>query len=323
MAKSDSGRTKRDVAPMHPSDYFKHKYDVRGGYCFFVMPFAKEFNDVYSTIRSALQQEELAVECHRADEIVGGGEVMADVLRNLAEAELIIVDLTGDNPNVFYELGIAHTLRCKEAVVLIRQTTADVSLERKIPFDVQHYRRIPYQPGPDGLLELGNKLAEMVRNDILPTRFTFDLGEGESSQPVEISGEDGRSSYSFQICDVHLTRDRAARFRLDVHQHESEAPIRIFRPRPCGADEQSRSRHLSQRDRPTLVADSPPTQPEGHFRGASPTTGRKDQNTQDPVCTEIARGKIWRRGLLRLSPRAASGLSSAPNQMPNRGCCVF
>jgi hypothetical protein len=227
MAKSDSGRTKRDVAPMHPSDYFKHKYDVRGGYCFFVMPFAKEFNDVYSTIRSALQQEELAVECHRADEIVGGGEVMADVLRNLAEAELIIVDLTGDNPNVFYELGIAHTLRCKEAVVLIRQTTADVSLERKIPFDVQHYRRIPYQPGPDGLLELGNKLAEMVRNDILPTRFTFDLGEGESSQPVEISGEDGRSSYSFQICDVHLTRDRAARFRLDVHQHESEAPIRI------------------------------------------------------------------------------------------------
>ena len=217
---------------MHPSDYFEHKYDVRGGHCFFVMPFAKEFDDVYSTISSALEQEELRVECHRADEIVGGGEVMTDVLRNLAEAELIIADLTGDNPNVFYELGIAHTVRCKEAVLLIRQTGSDVSRDRKIPFDVQHYRRIEYQPGPDGLLELGNKLAEMVRNDILPTRFTFDLREGESSPPVEISGEDGRSSYSFQICDVHLTHDRAAKFRLDVHQHESGAAMRVADPVP-------------------------------------------------------------------------------------------
>ena len=85
---------------------------------------------------------------------------MMDVVRNLAEAELVIVDLSGKNANVFYELGIAHTVRCAESVLLITPTMKDV------PFDVQSYRCIEYTLGPDGLRQLQDKLVQFVRTEI-------------------------------------------------------------------------------------------------------------------------------------------------------------
>jgi hypothetical protein len=124
---------------MHPSDFFEHALTVKGGQCFVVMPFARKFDEVYTAIKSALEVPELDFICHRADKVVRGGEVMTDVLHDLAEAELVIVDLTGKNANVFYELGIAHTVRCAESVLLITQSM------KHVPFDVQHYRCIEFK----------------------------------------------------------------------------------------------------------------------------------------------------------------------------------
>ena len=203
---------------MHPSDFFEDAPAVKGGQCFVVMPFARKFDEVYTAIKSALEVEELGIICHRADKVVRGGEVMKDVLHDLAEAELVIVDLTGKNANVFYELGIAHTVRCAESVLLITQTM------KHVPFDVQHYRCIKYTLGDDGLMELRNKLAQMVKTEILPTRFVFRLAAGQVGDSYDkIPGEDRRFLYSFKICDVMLARD-SAQFRLDVYQHQGNLP---------------------------------------------------------------------------------------------------
>jgi hypothetical protein len=206
---------------MHPKDFFEKPPAVKGGHCFVVMPFASEFDKVYSAIKAALQVEGLDVIPHRADEVVGGGPVMMDVVRNLAEAELVIVDLTGKNANVFYELGIAHTVRCAESVLLITQTMKDV------PFDVQSYRCIEYKLGPDGLSQLQGKLVQFVKEEILPTRFAFKLAKGQTFESENVLGED-RSLYSFTICDVMLARD-AATFRLDVfRQHLNPPAERVY-----------------------------------------------------------------------------------------------
>jgi hypothetical protein len=201
---------------MHPMDFFENAPAVKGGHCFVVMPFAGELDKVYSAIQAALQVEGLDVIAHRADEVVGGGPVMMDVVRNLAVAELVIVDLTGKNANVFYELGIAHTVRCAESVLLITQTMKDV------PFDVQSYRCIEYALGADGLSQLQDKLVQFVKTEILPTRFLFRLAEGQSCASEKVLGED-RSLYSFAICDVMLARD-SAQFRLDVFRHHLSSP---------------------------------------------------------------------------------------------------
>ncbi len=51
-------------------------------------------------------------------------------------SKILVAELTGRNPNVFYELGLAHALQ--QPVVLVS------SNEKDVPFDVQHIRVIYY-----------------------------------------------------------------------------------------------------------------------------------------------------------------------------------
>ena len=187
------------------------------------MPFASEFDEVYANIQLAFKpnddnrEDDVQLVCTRADELVRGGTVMTDILKGIAEAELIIVELTGRNPNVFYELGIAHTTRDEESVVLITQSMDDV------PFDVKSYRCVEYSPTPAGFSELRKKLADMVRSEILPTRMVFRLKEGQTGESGKIQGND-RQFYSFSICDVMLGMDGSSQFRLEVYRHQLGQP---------------------------------------------------------------------------------------------------
>jgi hypothetical protein len=201
---------------MHPSDFFENAPAVKGAHCFVVMPFKASFSDeVYVEIGSALK--DLGITCHRADEDIHGGVVMTDVLRGLAEAELVIAELTGNNPNVLYELGIAHAVRCETSVLLITQ---DIE---KVPFDLKHYRLLSYELGAPGFSELRKRLTEMVTNEILPWRFVYRWSEDKSGKTSEkYLGED-RKLYSFKICDV-MSAQGAAEFRLVVVRHKAGLP---------------------------------------------------------------------------------------------------
>ncbi len=71
------------------------------------MPFAAEFQQIYSSfIVGALQ--EAGYEVSRADDIVSQQNILQDVVQSTIESDLVVADLTGANPNVYYELGIAH-----------------------------------------------------------------------------------------------------------------------------------------------------------------------------------------------------------------------
>ena len=89
----------------------------------------------------------------RADDLYGQS-IMEDVWQSIVKAAIIICDTTGRNPNVFYELGIAHTLGKK--VILLTQDIND------IPFDLQSYRHINYETTLSG----GNKLKTAIKKHI-------------------------------------------------------------------------------------------------------------------------------------------------------------
>jgi len=102
---------------------------------FILMPFDPEFDKIFSDlIKPAL--EEVGYDVKRADSIVNQQNILKDVVRGIAEADLVVVDLTSINPNVFYELGIAHTMQ--KPTVLLTQSVEDV------PFDLKSYRVIQY-----------------------------------------------------------------------------------------------------------------------------------------------------------------------------------
>src|SRR5436305_7965208 len=84
---------------------------------FVIMPFASEFDEVYRLfISDALNAAGYKV--LRADNLLSHRSILQDIIGAIASSNLIIADLTGANPNVFYELGIAHAL-CKPVIILI------------------------------------------------------------------------------------------------------------------------------------------------------------------------------------------------------------
>ena len=123
------------------------------GHIAVMMPFEESFDPVYEAIKSACASQRF--ETLRVDEIYGSTRIMDDVFSTIAQSRLVICDLTGRNPNVLYETGIAHALN--REVIMVVQNNQDV------PFDLGQRRYIPYLPNNEGLQELKEKLVAFIR----------------------------------------------------------------------------------------------------------------------------------------------------------------
>ena len=118
-----------------------------------------DFNRVYADlIRPALESRGLEV--FRADEELRAGNIRTDMFQELLLADLVVVDLSIDNPNVWYELGVRHALKPRGVIQI--QGKRD-----HLPFDVYVDRAVRYHikdgaPDPDELAADRNKLGEFA-----------------------------------------------------------------------------------------------------------------------------------------------------------------
>lgn len=119
--------------------------------CFMVMPFRRELDPVYKIVGQVLKEEGWTVV--RADEIVRPRRITDAIMQAILMSDLVVADLTGSNPNVFYEVGVAHAIGCD--VIMLTQ-------ERRIPFDVAIEETIFYRCNERGLRELDKKLRRKV-----------------------------------------------------------------------------------------------------------------------------------------------------------------
>jgi len=119
------------------------------------MPFALPHGDYYSKIyKPAI--EKAGLKPVRADaEIFGTGKIIDQIWSGINAAK-VLVELTTRNPNVFYELGLAHAL--EKPVVPVSLNEAD------IPFDLKHIRVIYYDMTDPFW---GSKLLDKVAENIL------------------------------------------------------------------------------------------------------------------------------------------------------------
>lgn len=118
-----------------------------------MMPFAANFAGVYTAIQGVAA--ELGMTCQRADDIWIHTHIIQDVVSLISKAKVVICDLSGRNPNVFYEAGIAHAIGAE--VILISQHQTDV------PFDLQHIRYINYLPNAEGIVALAANLKRRLQ----------------------------------------------------------------------------------------------------------------------------------------------------------------
>ena len=124
--------------------------------CFVLMSFSPPVGDYYQQIyEPAIRKAGLRPVRADAD-IFGTGKIIDQIWDGINAAKVLVAELTGRNPNVFYELGLAHAL--DKPVVLISSNEDDV------PFDLKHIRVIYYNVSDPFW---GQKLIEKVAENIL------------------------------------------------------------------------------------------------------------------------------------------------------------
>lgn len=140
---------KRDTLIFNEFDF-----EIERDLCFVLMPFSptwsRELFDNY--IKPACSEEGFIAT--RADDIYGIRGIMQDIWSHINKARIVIADLTTKNPNVFYEVGLAHALG--KDVILITQTMDDV------PFDLRAVRCIVYSLELTGPAKLGHDLKSTM-----------------------------------------------------------------------------------------------------------------------------------------------------------------
>jgi len=120
---------------------------------FVLMPFREDLRAVYDDHISQVARK-LNCTVKRGDDFFTTHDIMKDVWNGICSAKVILADCTDRNPNVFYEIGMAHTVG--KPVVLITQNTDDV------PFDLRHIRYIRYQYTPPGMRKFEELLSRTL-----------------------------------------------------------------------------------------------------------------------------------------------------------------
>lgn len=121
---------------------------------FVAMQFSDPYNEVY---RDAIRPlvEEIGFEPFRVDEAAGPGIILNDIWARITESTVVIAEVSEPNPNVYYEIGVAHALR-KPTVLLAQRGT-------RLPFDIGPHRCIFYDNSIPGRA----KLLEALRSSLI------------------------------------------------------------------------------------------------------------------------------------------------------------
>jgi hypothetical protein len=101
--------------------------------------------------------ERLGLKAVRADEIFSANVILDDIVGAIENSKVIIADITGRNANVFYELGISHTLKRNQSIMITRDPS------KEVPFDIAHFRIIRYDNTIAGKAAFEHSLEQTIR----------------------------------------------------------------------------------------------------------------------------------------------------------------
>ena len=133
--------------------------DIEGPKAFIVMQFSSPYNEVYShVIKSVCDRDEFKIEPVRADEIYGPGIIIKDVIDRIAKSQVVIADISPDNPNVYFEVGYALALG--KPIILLAQRRKP---GEPLPFDLSAFRVLFYDDSIGGKPKLEEGLVNQLR----------------------------------------------------------------------------------------------------------------------------------------------------------------
>ena len=145
---------KRRIVRVHPI-YKGRDFLLEPDLCFVLMEFGPPYTDIYGHLIKPTVEAE-GFRCLKSDDIFSTTSVIEDIWANINKSALIIAEISSNNANVMYELGICHTVG--KNVMMITQD-AD-----KMPFNFRHMRCYPYTNDIPGSDELKKNIRSVIQH---------------------------------------------------------------------------------------------------------------------------------------------------------------
>ncbi|MBA7490568.1 hypothetical protein ES702_01106 [subsurface metagenome] len=157
---------------------------------FMVMPFDDCIAESIYSYSTKPICEEFDLTMRRADEIFSANPMLDDITIAIEQAAVIIVDISGKNPNVFYELGMSHMLKRKSTIMITHDKYSDV------PFDIAHFRIIGYQNTIKGKAKYEHQLKLTLKTVLTDLK---ELYKDEFDVVIEILAHTNKESLLYYI----------------------------------------------------------------------------------------------------------------------------
>ena len=90
------------------------------------------------------------------------GNIMENIWTYINKSRFVIVDISDKNPNVFYELGICHTVG-KDTIIICDEDSFKSDYKSKFPFDISGLNTIVYKNKGAGMIKLKEELGHVIK----------------------------------------------------------------------------------------------------------------------------------------------------------------
>jgi len=143
------------------------------------MSYEAAFDDIYNIITQVA--EDVGLQCRRSDKRHDSGPILQQIVEDIHRADVVVADLTNNNPNVLFEIGVAYQLKNIGQVVLLTQRDGDV------PFDLQGHRYLKYEHHTEGRHSLSLELRRYLERATSETdRETWEPIKGRHERTLRI-----------------------------------------------------------------------------------------------------------------------------------------
>ena len=131
--------------------------NVEDGFVTCLMPFNRQYNRIYECIKEVCRVNDC--QCHRSDDKYTPNSILKYTMELILKSQVIIAVLDGRNANVYYEVGIAHSIG--KTVILVN----NVSRFKDTPFDIKGNRIVLYKDIPNLHMQLDRILKNIYNVD--------------------------------------------------------------------------------------------------------------------------------------------------------------
>jgi len=196
--------------------------------CFVALPQSPEFEATRVAVIKGAEEARFRVILWGEDRFSPGSTIGETLAGDLARADCIVADLTGRDPNVFLELGMAQAMG-KGLILISREGALD-----DIPFDVRHFRVATYSPTARGLAVLTRKVSLSLREFRRSPRASRQMSGFRSAAPFFVEWRRLSSAEVANLCRELLSQMGFRGLNWDMESEAFDLVAELPRKDPDG-----------------------------------------------------------------------------------------